>query len=216
MSVYRNPFNPNDPDRFAIWEMLVERDIQAFVRQDWSMVEDDFVEEGFMGIDGRGLSNPDSWRLNFPTLNSYKEYWLDQAEEFSSNEYASDPQTGLLEATTLRDIEIADKSALARKKFDGALIKKSGESVRLNWQTMYRCKKIKDVWKIAGFLGFLPHSFGTRENILPAKKQPEHASQHDTAGPYSPVLQVHPGEIIVISGQAAINQVGEVVGDTIE
>ena len=58
MSLYKNPF-PNDPDRHAIWEMLVERDIRAFVAQDWDMVADDFTSEGFMGIDGRSLSNPD-------------------------------------------------------------------------------------------------------------------------------------------------------------
>jgi hypothetical protein len=37
-----NP-SPNDPDRGAIWTMLVERDIDAFVKADWSMVDVDFV-----------------------------------------------------------------------------------------------------------------------------------------------------------------------------
>ena len=31
-----NPFPASDPDRHAIWEMLVERDIQAFVAADWN------------------------------------------------------------------------------------------------------------------------------------------------------------------------------------
>src|SRR5690349_16729235 len=46
-----NPF-PNDPDRSAIWTMLVPRDIAAFVSADWSMVEGDFVADDFMAING--------------------------------------------------------------------------------------------------------------------------------------------------------------------
>jgi len=45
---------------------------------------------------------------------------------------------------------------------------------------------------------------------------PKGASQHVTAGPYSPVLKVVPGEIVVISGQAAIDKTGKIIGDTIE
>ena len=215
MSLYQNPFARED-DRNSIWEMLVERDIKAFIRQDWSMVQEDFIEEGFMGIDGKNLSNPDSWRLNFPSLISYKKYWLEQAEEFAKTEWASDPEVALYEATTLRDIEIVENSALLHKKIDGTIDKKSGEVIRLNWQTLYRCSKINNVWKIAGFTGYLPHPLGTQSPELPAKKLPDHTSQHTTAGPYSPVLQVNPGQIIVISGQAAINQDGEIIGDTIE
>ena len=48
------------------------------------------------------------------------------------------------------------------------------------------------------------------------KRLPEGASQHVTAGPYSPVLEVTPGKLVVISGQAAINHAGDVVGETIE
>ena len=47
----KNPFT-NDPDRAEIWQMLVERDILAFCQADWSMVANDFIETGFMGIDG--------------------------------------------------------------------------------------------------------------------------------------------------------------------
>ncbi len=50
----------------------------------------------------------------------------------------------------------------------------------------------------------------------PAKRLPEGASQHVTAGPYSPVLVVSPGQLVVISGQAAIDAQGTVVGETIE
>ena len=52
--------------------------------------------------------------------------------------------------------------------------------------------------------------------IRPAKSLPAGATQHVTAGPYSPVLIVSPGQLVVISGQAAIDAGGKVVGETIE
>jgi len=45
---------------------------------------------------------------------------------------------------------------------------------------------------------------------------PKDVYQHKTAGPYSPVLQVCPGQIVVISGQAAIDMDGNIIGNTIE
>jgi hypothetical protein len=44
-----NPF-AGDRDREQIWEMLVRRDIEAFVTENWSLVADDFDEPRFLGI----------------------------------------------------------------------------------------------------------------------------------------------------------------------
>ena len=97
------------------------------------------------------------------------------------------------------------------------LKKKNGSSDRLNWQTLYRCRKINGQWKIAGFTGYMPHPMGFQADAPAAGKQlPTGAGQHVTAGPYSPVLQVTPGQIVVISGQAAIDKSGTIIGDTIE
>jgi 2-iminobutanoate/2-iminopropanoate deaminase len=49
-----------------------------------------------------------------------------------------------------------------------------------------------------------------------AKRLPANASQHTTAGPYSPVLEVDADRLVVISGQVAIDQGGKVVGQNIE
>lgn len=49
-----------------------------------------------------------------------------------------------------------------------------------------------------------------------AKELPARASQHSTAGPYSPVLLVRPRALIVTSGQAAIDADGRVVGASVE
>ena len=50
----------------------------------------------------------------------------------------------------------------------------------------------------------------------PLKRRPQGARQHRTAGPYSPVLVVEPQQLVVISGQVAVDLLGEVIGDTVE
>jgi 2-iminobutanoate/2-iminopropanoate deaminase len=49
-----------------------------------------------------------------------------------------------------------------------------------------------------------------------AKRVPPGAIQHKTAGPYSPVLEVQADNLVVISGQVALDLEGNIVGDTIE
>ncbi|MEQ1769493.1 MAG: hypothetical protein ABL879_06595 [Devosia sp.] len=155
-----NPF-PNDPDRGAIWTMLVERDIAAFVAADWNMVENDFIESAFLGIDGGGSDNPDSWRVGFPTLAAYRDEWLRQARESQATKYAEDRATGIHRATTLQHIEISGDIALAHKKFDGTIAKADGTKDILNWQTLYFCRRVGGVWKLTGFAGYLPFPMGT-------------------------------------------------------
>ncbi len=48
------------------------------------------------------------------------------------------------------------------------------------------------------------------------KQVPEGAAQHRNAGPYSPVLEVRAENLVVISGQVAVNPDGEVVSDLLE
>ncbi|MBX2814711.1 MAG: RidA family protein [Saprospiraceae bacterium] len=212
----RNPFPDTDKDRHYIWNMLVDRDILAFCEADWSSVDSDFVKEGFMGIDAGKRSNPDSWRLSFPNLKTYQDEWSRQAQAFQAEEWGEDPIEALFRTTTLRDIDIQGDSALVHKKFDGQISRKNGTSDRLNWQTLYRCQKINGQWKIAGFTGYLPYPLGHPTVPEQVIEEPKGAGQHVTAGPYSPVLHVRPGELVVISGQASIAMDGTIVGDTIE
>jgi len=216
MIQFNNPFPQQDANRHEIWEMLVKRDIESFINNDWEGVAGDFIEEGFMGVDARTSGNPDSWNMSFPDLKSYQKFWLDQAANFAAADWEDDPAKKLYEATTLRDIDISGESALVHKKFDGAIRKKNGRVDLLNWQTLYRCRKVDGQWKITGFAGFLPHPMGNATAVRPAVELPDNASQHVTAGPYSPVLKINPGQFVVISGQAALNQAGETIGHTIE
>lgn len=157
---FRNPFPTADADRHAIWEMLVTRDIDAFLAADWGMVENDFVADGFIGIDGCGTDNPDHWRLAFPTLDAYRDIWLGQAQDFARQELGEDPRTAIFTTTVLRDIEIEGDRALVRKKFDGGITKADGSRDIMNWQTLYYCRKVDGRWKITGFTGYLPNPMG--------------------------------------------------------
>jgi 2-iminobutanoate/2-iminopropanoate deaminase len=48
------------------------------------------------------------------------------------------------------------------------------------------------------------------------KRRPPGATQHKTAGPYSPVLEIDARHLVVISGQVAVDEDGKIIGDTIE
>jgi len=154
---FENPFPTSDEARHAIWEMLVHRDIDAFLAADWKKVADDFVEEGFIGIDARKLTSPDDWRLAFPTLAAYRDEWLRQAEHFGKQSFAEDPRGAIFTTTTLEDIEINGDMALVRKKFDGSILRADGERDRMLWQTLYYCRRHEGRWKISGFTGYLPN-----------------------------------------------------------
>ncbi|MBA4489226.1 hypothetical protein [Paracoccus sp. S1E-3] len=163
MASDRDPFlNPfTDPDRRAIWEMLVPRDIDAFVNADWDAVAQDFVAANFAGISGNFQPDPQGFTLAFPTLETYRREWLRQAQEFGAardaGAFAGDPRNGIFAATRLEEIEIDGDAAMVRKKFDGHLAKADGGSERMNWQTLYVCRREDGRWKIAGFLGYLPY-----------------------------------------------------------
>ena len=151
-----NPFPEGDPDRHAIWTMLVTRDIDDFIAADWSMVEDDFVRLEFIGIHAHKSENPDSWRVAFPTLEAYRDEWLRQASATAKVEYAEPLRRALFRATNLRDIDVAGDVAMAHKKFDGTIARADGGQDRLNWQTLYFCRRRNGRWKLTGFIGYMP------------------------------------------------------------
>ena len=213
-----NPFNEEkENDKAQLWEMLVERDSLAFVNQDWNMVRDDFVQDHFFGIHANFESNPDSWKISFPSLELYKLEWLKQSKEFADESWIEKPIDILIKVTYLDDIEISGDKALLHKKFSGFAEKINGEKVSFSWQTIYRCVKVNENWRISGFTGYLPlNGISKSFEEYPKKISPAESSQHITAGPYSPVLKVNTSNIVVISGQASIENDGNILGDNIE
>ena len=156
MSLYQNPFPESDADRRAIWEMLVARDIEAFVQQDWNRVAGDFIADFFLAIDASRSIHPDNWHLSFPTLAHYRDSWVQGAVDSAKRNSQDSLREQVYAATTLTHIEIAGDLALAHKKFDGEIITDDGEHIRLLWQTVYQCRKMDGIWKMAGFVGYLP------------------------------------------------------------
>lgn len=159
---FHNPFPATDEARHAIWEMLVPRDIDAFLAADWSMVAHDFVEDSFIGISGNREEDADKWTLAFPNLAAYRDEWLKQAKDFAAQTYGEDPRAAIFTTTTLEEIEISGETALVRKKFDGGIKKADGTLDVMRWQTLYYCRLHEGRWKISGFTGYLPNPMGKR------------------------------------------------------
>ena len=205
------PFAATDIDRCEIWEMLVRRDFRAYLDRDWNAIADDFVDEGFFGIDAECNPDPGSWRIAFADVASYRDEWLQQAEQTHLCADPENVEAALYAATTLTEIELRGDFALARKKFCGPLPNRDGSSTMLQWQTLYVCRKVGTRWKIASFVGYMPY-----EQASCAGWDVAASKQHKTAGPYSPVVAVDAtARIFVISGQAPLDAEGRVVGTTI-
>ncbi|PZO81965.1 MAG: hypothetical protein DI629_02240 [Mesorhizobium amorphae] len=151
-----NPFPETDPDRRALWDMLMRRDFEAFVGQDWNMVADDFIAESFFGLHAGFQSDADRWRLQFPRLDIYRDEWLRQAAETAATAFAEPLLPALFRSVRLDDIDIGGDRAVLHKKFDGTIAKADGTQDRLLWQTLYFCRKVEGRWRIAGFVGYMP------------------------------------------------------------
>jgi len=149
--------NPFDGDRQAMWEMLIVRDSEAFVAQDWSMIENDFDADNFEGVRCANSSNPAEWRIVFPRLADYRDAWLAAAKDFATKQFVDrSPLEALVSRCRLEQIDIAGEIALAHKKFSGEVKCKDGTTISGNRQTLYRLRKREERWRITGFLGYLP------------------------------------------------------------
>lgn len=156
MELIKNPFEDKNPNYAALWEMLVRRDIKAFVEGDWSQVEHDFLSDKFYGINARFSPDPRQWKLDFSLLSDYQERWLNQSYESKNKSYAESLELGIHKATKLEKFEIKSNKAAVWKKFNGKIKLTNGIHDILHWQTIYFCELLKKDWKITGFIGYLP------------------------------------------------------------
>ena len=159
----RNPFPATDPERQMLWEMLVNRDFVAFLAADWSVMEPDFCADIFCGIDAHQSADPNQWTISFPTVESYRDAWLQQAADFQQLELAGIDKLDFLFACGRLDrIEITGDRALAHKKFDGSAKTVGGEEIVLRFQSIFQLIHRDGGWKIAGFVGYLPNPMGSK------------------------------------------------------
>jgi hypothetical protein len=139
------------PEEFkAVQEVVLERDTDAFAAADWSLVADDFDEASFVGY--AGSDDPAAtWRVAYPTLASYRDEWLRQAEEMGRKGDPADIAREIRGACRVAEVRINGDRALVRKQFDGVAM---GD--RLLWQTYYFLRRAGERWLITGFVGYLP------------------------------------------------------------
>lgn len=151
-----NPFEPSDADHHAIWEMLVRRDIEAFLAADWPAFAGCFLAEGFLGIDARRSRDPGDWLPRFSTLEAYRDAWLAAAGRSAALAHPGLRRAALYRATDMRDIRVSGNAATARKRLDGAIPRRDGETDTLDWQSLFLCARFGNAWKITGFIGYMP------------------------------------------------------------
>jgi enamine deaminase RidA (YjgF/YER057c/UK114 family) len=205
------PAAPDDlaQDRAAIEDMLIHRDVTAFVARDWDAVADDFDAASFVGYSGAS----GQWRLEFPELAAYRDSWLSQAADLGGRG-VPDLATQLAGVQRLASVEVRGDRALVRKVFDGTL-RWDGGSLPVDWQTYYFLRRDAGRWLITGFAGYLPRDGDAGAGPAPTPVHYPTATQHTTAGPYSPVTVVRPGSLVVLSGQGPLDAGGGVVGANI-
>lgn len=148
------PYSQFEVDHIALWEMLILRDTEAFVAQDWNQINDDFIVDGFFGLHAHYSHNPGKWSLAYPKLSDYRDEWLRQAKISAETKYSKSLVEMLMQVSWLQRIEVSDDIATVWKRFEGSLETSNGIE-QLRWQTIYFCRK-QDNWKITGFLGYLP------------------------------------------------------------
>lgn len=153
-----NPFSEQkDLDRYQLWETLVRRDSDAFATGQWDQVENDFIENEFEGLHAHGTSDPFQWTLKYPSLDAYKKDWLIESKGFMNMSLVhTSPLELIYKLTTMNRIDIYQNRALCYKQFVANEVLKDGTYFRISCQTLYQVKKVDSIWKITGFIGYLP------------------------------------------------------------
>jgi hypothetical protein len=151
-----NPYELGD-DRHVLWQILVARDSDAFAAADWSQCDRDFAHEHFEGISANGSFDPMKWSLRYPTVESYRDDWLQMAERFSNTSFAALSHRELLyRMQKFAKVEIADGRAIVWKQFCADEPLTNGERYTISAQSVYRLRRLDGQWKIVGFVGYLP------------------------------------------------------------
>ncbi|MDA7984284.1 MAG: hypothetical protein MPJ52_01805 [Alphaproteobacteria bacterium] len=151
-----NPYEGVCEDRAFLWKMLLFDDIEAFIRCDWRRHSEDFLADAFFAVNANRSAAPEDWSPDFPTLDAYRENWLGFAARSAAR---ADPETlrrAHFAASRLVQIRITGDLAVCVKKFDGSVTYRDGSSERLDWRSVYLCRRAGSRWFVASIVGFLP------------------------------------------------------------
>ncbi|GAA0193067.1 hypothetical protein GCM10009122_56010 [Fulvivirga kasyanovii] len=155
MDYTKNPYRNSENEKYDIWELLVRRDFDAFLKGDWGIIKDDFIEDDFFGLDCKYSDNPDNWCLTFPDLMTYRNEWERQSREFRKNKFAEDPRLALYRSVVLENISIKGGFASVHKYFNGEIALQEADDLKLKWVSIFLLKKFEGNWKIKGFTGYI-------------------------------------------------------------
>jgi hypothetical protein len=155
---FTNPYEARvDADRHALWDILIARDSDAFIAADWSVCDDDFAHGRFEGLSANGAIDPTQWTLRYPTVESYRDDWLQMADQFRAMPLVAIPHRELLyRMQSFAKVEIANGRAIVWKQFWADEPLTNGERYQISAQSVYRLQRIVGAWKIVGFIGYLP------------------------------------------------------------
>ena len=153
-----NPYDAHhEPDRHALWEILVARDSEAFAACDWSMCKEDFAPMRFDGISAQGSLDPLNWSLQYPTVDSYRDDWLKMADKYRQVPLSDISHRDFLYLMqTFARVDLTDDRAVVWKQFRAEALLTTGERHRALGQSVYRLHRIDGRWLIVGFVGYLP------------------------------------------------------------
>ena len=143
-------------DEKLIWQVLIYNDFVAFCSENWKLIADDFIEDGFFGIDGKKSTNKMEWCLTYDSLSAYKKDWIAQSKDFNKKTFLENPLDVLFTTTKLVKIEIVGNSALVHKEFNGVFRLENEAPISLDWISLFVMRKFDKKWKIASFTGYLP------------------------------------------------------------
>jgi hypothetical protein len=160
-----NPYDPNTrADHYALWQILIARDSEAFASANWSHCEKDFSRERFEGIHAHGSLDPTAWTLCYPTLDAYRDDWIEMARQYRTVPLADLRHAELLfKMQSFAQVEIDSARAIVCKQFWADEPLANGERYRVSAQSVYRLHHLDGRWQIVGFVGYLPLESKTHE-----------------------------------------------------
>ena len=153
-----NPYDAaSDADRHALWQALIARDSDSFVAADWSLCDGDFAHERFEGISAHGSLDPVDWTLRYPTVESYRDDWLEMAKRYLKVPLAAVSHRELLyKMQAFAKVDVQGDRAIVWKQFRADEPLTNGDRYSISAQSVYRLHRIDGHWRIVGFVGYLP------------------------------------------------------------
>ena len=157
---FTNPYSrEKDPDRWELWELIVRRDSEAFVRKDWAMINADYDRENFIRAKAYGSGNPHDWRIVSPDLETERNDWLKDAEAFLKLPLKDISQRELIfKMSRLEHIDIKGDWAFCIKQFAANELLQDGGRYIVACESLKIARRIGGKWKLAGAIAYLPAS----------------------------------------------------------